>query len=46
MNIEEHFDDCGEDLSSLKGVELCSLAWTSSLDEDAERIMSDTAHAQ
>ena len=46
MNIEEHFDDCGDDLSSLKGVELCSLAWTSPLDEDAEPIMSETAHAQ
>ena len=46
MKIEEHFDDCGEDLSSLKGVELYSLAWTSPLDEDAEPIASETAHAQ
>ena len=45
MKIEEHLDDCGEDLSSLKGVELCSLAWTSSLDEEAEPITSETAHA-
>ena len=45
MKIEDHFDDCGEDLSSLKGVELCSLAWTSSLDEEAEPFMSETAYA-
>jgi hypothetical protein len=45
MKVEDHFDDCGEDLSSLKGVELCSLAWTSSLDEEAEPYMSETAHA-
>ena len=46
MKIEDHFDDCGEDLSSLKGVELCSLAWTSSLDEEAEPCMSETAYAR
>ena len=46
MKIEDHFDDCGEDLILLKGVELCFLAWTSSLNEDAAPLMSDTAHAQ
>jgi hypothetical protein len=33
-------------LSSLKGVELCSLAWTSTLYEEAEPSMSETAHAR
>ena len=46
MKIEDHFDDCGEYISSLKAVELCSLAWTSSLNEDAAPLKSDRAHAQ
>ena len=45
MKIGDHFDDCGEDLNSLTGVELCALAWTSSLDEEAESVMSETSHA-
>ena len=43
--IEEHVDDCGEDLSSLKGSDTVAVAWTSSIPEDAHHYLEDEAHA-
>ena len=44
VTVEEHFDDCGEDLSSLKGAETIA-AWTSSIFEDAHHGLEDEAHS-
>ena len=45
MKVDEHYDDCGEDLSSLTGSEMCSLAWTTSLHEDARPLIADEEHS-
>ena len=44
VTVEEHFDDCGEDLSSLKGAEIIT-AWTSSIFEDVHHSLEDEAHS-
>ena len=44
VTVEEHFGDCGEDLSSLKGAETIA-AWTSSIFEDAHHGLEDEAHS-
>ena len=44
VTVEEHFDDCGEDLSSLKGIDTCSVAWATELD-DAFPKLTDESHS-
>ena len=45
MTVEEHFDDCGEDLSSLPGDETCTLAWTTPLHEDSLPLIPEEAYS-
>ena len=45
VTVEEHFDDCGEDLSSLTGSDTIAVAWTSSIPEDAHHCLEDEAHS-
>jgi hypothetical protein len=42
--VEEHYDDRGEDLSALQGTDLCSMAWTDTLMEEAEPGTAENAH--
>ena len=35
FQVEEHVDDCGEDMSSLPGADTCTFAWTANLDDDS-----------
>ena len=42
--VEEHYDDCGEDLSALQGADLCTMAWTDTLMEEAEPVVAENAH--
>ena len=43
--VEEHFDDCGEDLSSLKGLDSPSIAWTSAIPDEDQYMLVDEAHS-
>ena len=45
MEVEEHVDDCGEDLSSLPGVESCTFAWTTTLHDDSLPMVPDEAYS-
>ena len=45
LQFEEHYNDCGEDLSSLTGAEMFSLAWATSLHEDAKPLIADEARS-
>ena len=45
FKIEYHYADCGEDLSSLTGVDTCSLAWATTLQEDARPLLADAEHS-
>ncbi|MFM7988386.1 MAG: hypothetical protein ACKPKO_54650, partial [Candidatus Fonsibacter sp.] len=44
--VEEHFDDCGEDLSSLKGLDSLSIAWTSATPDEDRYMLVDEAHSK
>jgi len=41
--IEDHWDDCGEDLRGLKDINLAGAAWISHLDNDVEPLVPETA---
>ena len=45
LQIEEHYADCGEDLSFLTGVDTCSLAWATTLQVDARPLLADAEHS-
>ena len=42
--VEQHYDDCGEDLSSLQGADICSMAWTDTLMEESQPLIAEDAH--